>query len=99
MDDNSCKKIKILNNYSVAIENEGHTLLNLLRWSINSNWNTEADLCGYTIPHPSENVSHFSIQFKDENQQTPQNVLKTIAKGCENIEEITEKLLQEVDEK
>lgn len=48
------------NSKSFAFEKEGHTLGNSLRHMVVRQPNV--DLCGYTIPHPMEDVYHMRIQ-------------------------------------
>ncbi|KAI5888460.1 DNA-directed RNA polymerase [Schizophyllum commune] len=64
------KKIKLLPgaeaNLAAAtyqIYDESHTLGNALRWMIMKNPNVE--FCGYSAPHPSENVINVRIQMYD----------------------------------
>lgn len=42
------------------IKHEGHTLGNALRYMIMKN--PDVELCGYSIPHPSEDHMHLRIQ-------------------------------------
>ena len=65
-------RVNILNDVSLCVANEDHTVMNVLRWAISNNWSGEkVEFCGYNIPHPSEKVSHLSIQFEDREKQTP----------------------------
>ncbi|KAI6251100.1 DNA-directed RNA polymerases I and III subunit RPAC2 [Erysiphe necator] len=45
---------------SFEFKNEDHTLANALRYIIMKNPNVE--FCGYSIPHPSENIVNIRIQ-------------------------------------
>ncbi|KAL1742287.1 DNA-directed RNA polymerase [Schizophyllum fasciatum] len=65
------KKIKLLSgaeaNLSAAtyqIYDESHTLGNALRWMIMKN--PKVEFCGYSAPHPSENVINVRIQMYDD---------------------------------
>ncbi|TRM62328.1 DNA-directed RNA polymerase [Schizophyllum amplum] len=64
-------KIKILSgaetNLTAAtyqIYDESHTLGNALRWMIMKN--PKVEFCGYSAPHPSENVINVRIQMYDD---------------------------------
>lgn len=92
-------KIEIVDEFSIRIRDEDHTMINPLRWAISNNWVGEnVEFCGYTIPHPSEKASHLNMQFEDRSQQTVQNVLKKTYEGLECLEIIADKLLQAVKE-
>lgn len=90
------KRIETRNEYQVSISGEDHTLLNLLRYTMSKKCE-DVELCGYNIPHPSENVAVFRVQFKDERQQNADNVYRAIVDGLERVKEIGAKLLHEID--
>ncbi|KAI0066897.1 RBP11-like subunits of RNA polymerase [Artomyces pyxidatus] len=45
------------------IFNESHTLGNALRWMLMKN--PKVEFCGYSVPHPSENLINLRIQMYD----------------------------------
>jgi DNA-directed RNA polymerases I and III subunit RPAC2 len=90
-------RVRIVDERTVEIEGEGHTLMNPLRWAIARNFTgEEVELCGYNIPHPSDNVSRLTIQFRDEAIQTPQNLAQKMSDGLECIGLIGKKMLGEL---
>ena len=52
-------------NCSYSFKNEDHTLGNILRYMIMKDPNTL--FCGYSIPHPSEDLMNIRVQTKEEN--------------------------------
>lgn len=99
------KKIKLINDLQLQIFNEDHTLMNILVWILNNNWNTilnkegnsvPIDFCAYTIPHPSENISLLTLQFENEKDQSFDNIKKVIRNSCCTIVNICDKLLNEI---
>lgn len=94
-DTKQTKRLETRSEYQVAIADEDHTLLNILRYAVNKRC-SDIELCGYTVPHPSENVAVFRVQFKNPQQQTSDSVYKTLVDGLEYVHAIGEKLLSEV---
>lgn len=47
-------------NQTFIIHDENHTMANALRWMLMKN--PQVLFCGYSIPHPSENIVHVRIQ-------------------------------------
>lgn len=93
-------KITILSELTIAVGDEDHTLMNPLRWAISNNWvGDKVEFCGYTVPHPSDKVCNFNVQFEDRNIQTSKNVLKKMYEGVECVELIFSKLLETIDQK
>ncbi|KAK7005819.1 RBP11-like subunits of RNA polymerase [Favolaschia claudopus] len=45
------------------IHDESHTIGNALRWMLMKN--PKVEFCGYSVPHPSENVIQVRIQMYD----------------------------------
>ncbi|KAI5120321.1 hypothetical protein M0805_000381 [Coniferiporia weirii] len=45
------------------IHDEGHTIGNALRWMLMKN--PEVEFCGYSAPHPSENIIQVRVQMYD----------------------------------
>ena len=91
-------RVVILNDLSVAISEEDHTLMNPLRWAVSNNWvGDRVEFCGYTVPHPSDKICNFNIQFEDKNVQSSKNVLKKIYEGLECVELIFSKLLVTIE--
>lgn len=92
------ERIKILNDLSLSIKDEDHTLMNPLRWCISNNWvGDEVEFCGYNIPHPSEKVTHLTIQFESKEAQCPRNVLKKVYEGLECLELIGSSILEKIE--
>lgn len=92
-------RVRIINEYSMKIIEEDHTLMNPLKWAISNNWvGDRVEFCGYTIPHPSERVAHLNIQFEDKENQNTINILKKTYEGLECVEIIAKKLLDCVTE-
>lgn len=91
-------RVRVLDELSVEIRGEGHTLMNPLKWAISNNWGGErVEFCGYTIPHPSDDLVHVSIQLEDESRQTPASLLSKIAEGLDSIELCCTRLLQKLE--
>jgi len=66
----STQKIKImkgatpdLSAATYQIFDESHTMGNALRWMIMKN--PKVEFCGYSVPHPSENLIQLRIQMYD----------------------------------
>ncbi|KAM0681736.1 RNA polymerase subunit AC19 [Glugoides intestinalis] len=96
--ESSINEIDVINEFSLKIHNEDHTIMNPLRWAISNNWiGDSVEFCGYTIPHPSDKVAHLNIQFEDKKQQSVKNMLKKIYEGLECVEVIATKLLNSVN--
>ncbi|KAI5169558.1 DNA-directed RNA polymerases I and III subunit RPAC2 [Pancytospora epiphaga] len=95
--DETNRRIKFVDEFTVEIAQEDHTLMNPLRWVISNNWDGEkVEFCGYNIPHPSESVAHLTVQFEDENLQNRRHVLSKIAWGLETIENCCGHLLEQL---
>ena len=83
----SSSKVELLNqstdgqSATFAIWEEGHTLGNALRHLIMQN--PEVDLCGYSIPHPSEDKLHLRIQGKTA-------AIDILRKGLDDLIQVTE---------
>ncbi|KAH7913296.1 DNA-directed RNA polymerase [Hygrophoropsis aurantiaca] len=67
----SMPKIKImkgatpdLSAATYQIFDESHTIGNALRWMLMKN--PKVEFCGYSVPHPSENLIQLRIQMYDE---------------------------------
>lgn len=98
MEKNEGCRVRILDELSVEIQREGHTLMNPLKWAISNNWSGErVEFCGYTIPHPSDELAHISIQFEDESMQTASHLLAKICEGLDSIETCCTSLLSQLD--
>ena len=94
------KKIKQVNDFQIKIEDEDHTIMNILKTCIANNWveGPEVDFCGYTIPHPSENVALLSVQFKKEEKQNFTQIKKTVKSSCDVINKICDRILEQLDQ-
>jgi len=70
---------------SFQIEDEDHTLGNALRYMIMKN--PQVELCGYSIPHPSENVLNIRVQiypeFEDETRP-----IDALMKGLDDLNDL-----------
>jgi len=53
------------NNCTYTFQNEDHTLGNILRYTLMKDPNTL--FCGYSIPHPSEDIMNIRLQTKEKN--------------------------------
>lgn len=92
------QRVRNVNEQTVQIDEEGHTMMNPLRWCISRNFGGETvELSGYTIPHPSDNASNLTIQFRDEAVQNQKNVLNKVVEGLECMDAIGRKMLMEVE--
>ena len=86
-------KIRVLDDYTLEILKEDHTLINPLKWVISNNWSTSrVEFCGYTIPHPSDSLVHLSIQFEDEERQNAANILDKTIEGLGCLQEFCDAL-------
>ena len=87
------EKLDVINDLTIRIANEDHTLINLLKWTILNGWsNNPVEFCGYNIPHPSDELVLFTIQFTDNSRQDSKTVLNTMNEGLSNISIICEEL-------
>ncbi|EKE42390.1 hypothetical protein ENUP19_0082G0026 [Entamoeba nuttalli] len=68
------------NGISYTIEGEDHTFANPLRHVIANLPDT--DLCGYSIPHPSDTKVVFRIQTQKSSKKTPFDVMED---GCKEL--------------
>lgn len=78
------KRIQIIDNKQILIGNEGHTLLNALRYSIDKSCD-DVEFNGYAISHPSEPIANFTVLFKEQSQQNTEGVLNAINAGCDGL--------------
>ncbi|ORY92951.1 RNA polymerase Rpb3/Rpb11 dimerization domain-domain-containing protein [Leucosporidium creatinivorum] len=69
-----------------CIQDEDHTLGNLLRWMIMKN--PDVEFCGYSAPHPSEPKIHIRIQMYDEKSS-----LTALHTALDQLESMTESIL------
>jgi len=98
MDDADTPKVRILDDFSVEIRGEDHTLINPLRMAIASNWRGErVEFCGYNVPHPSDDLVHLSVQFEDESVQSTAALLRKISEGLDCIEACCSALLGQLE--
>ncbi|KAF8814798.1 RBP11-like subunits of RNA polymerase [Phlegmacium glaucopus] len=87
------KKIKLLtspHDLSAAtyqIHDESHTIGNPLRWMLMKN--PMVEFCGYSVPHPSENVINVRIQMYDKLSSMDALIaaLANLDNLCETIED------------
>ncbi|KAF9010200.1 DNA-directed RNA polymerase [Cyathus striatus] len=69
------------------IYDESHTVGNTLRWMLMKN--PKVEFCGYSVPHPSENMIQVRIQMYDNlsSLQALVQALDDLDKLCESIED------------
>ncbi|KJA25651.1 hypothetical protein HYPSUDRAFT_37692 [Hypholoma sublateritium FD-334 SS-4] len=87
------EKIKLLKSSpdlstaTFQIHDESHTIGNSLRWMIMKN--PEVEFCGYSAPHPSENVINIRIQMYDGKSSLDALIvaLGELDKVCEAVED------------
>ncbi|KAG1666585.1 hypothetical protein FOA52_000552 [Chlamydomonas sp. UWO 241] len=64
-----------------AIEDEDHTLANTLRFFLNKN--PHVAFCGYSMPHPSEEVVNIRVQTTGEVSAT-----QALRNACEDLQSV-----------
>ena len=69
-------------NCTYSFQNEDHTLGNILRFTLMKDSNT--CFCGYSIPHPSEDLMNIRLQTKEENTN------KVMEKAMNRVIEISD---------
>ena len=74
---------------SITVEEEDHTFANPLRHIIANIEDTE--LCGYSIPHPSDTNVVFRIQTKESSDKKPVELMQ---EGCELMIQQMDQLLK-----
>ncbi|KAF8174099.1 RBP11-like subunits of RNA polymerase [Pholiota molesta] len=87
------EKIKLLKSSpdlstaTYQIHDESHTIGNSLRWMLMKN--PKVEFCGYSVPHPSENVINIRIQMYDNasSLDTLIEALGELDKVCEAVED------------
>ncbi|KIM70494.1 hypothetical protein SCLCIDRAFT_1206635 [Scleroderma citrinum Foug A] len=69
------------------IFDESHTIGNALRWMIMKN--PKVEFCGYSVPHPSENLIQLRIQMYDglSSLNTLLEALDNLDAVCDSVEE------------
>ncbi|PPQ73489.1 hypothetical protein CVT24_007818 [Panaeolus cyanescens] len=69
------------------IHDESHTIGNSLRWMLMKN--PKVEFCGYSVPHPSENVINVRIQMYDNLSSLDALItaLDDLDKLCETVED------------
>lgn len=98
MNETEAGRVKIIDEISVEIKEEDHTLMNVLKWAISNNWcSQKVEFCGYNVPHPSDELVHLSVQFEDEAVQSPENVMHAIAEGLDSVEACCSNILRQID--
>jgi DNA-directed RNA polymerase I and III subunit RPAC2 len=82
--DSLTDKIEILcndkNSLVLCIKDEDHTIGNLLRYIIMKN--EDVEFCGYSVPHPSENLLNLRIQAPEP--------MKAFVKGLDDLVDLFE---------
>ncbi|KAF8155597.1 RBP11-like subunits of RNA polymerase [Crassisporium funariophilum] len=76
-----------LSTATYQIHDESHTIGNSLRWMLMKN--PKVEFCGYSVPHPSENVINVRIQMYDNFSSLDAFIaaLADLDKACEAIED------------
>ncbi|KAF9761615.1 DNA-directed RNA polymerases I and III subunit RPAC2 [Nosema granulosis] len=91
-------RVKIINELSLNIRKEDHTIMNPIRYAIQSDFLKEGvEFCGYTIPHPSEQSCNLVIQMKDKEKQTLENLIGVTCRGIDNLVSIIDKISKSLD--
>ncbi|KIJ62142.1 hypothetical protein HYDPIDRAFT_114998 [Hydnomerulius pinastri MD-312] len=69
------------------IFDESHTMGNALRWMIMKN--PKVEFCGYSVPHPSENLIQLRIQMYDglSSLDALLEALSNLDDVCDSVEE------------
>ena len=67
-------------NCTYSFQNEDHTLGNILRYVLMKDTNTL--FCGYSIPHPCEDLMNVRLQTKNENTN------QVMSKAMDRVNEI-----------
>ncbi|KAL4079483.1 DNA-directed RNA polymerase [Scleroderma citrinum] len=77
------------------IFDESHTIGNALRWMIMKN--PKVEFCGYSVPHPSENLIQLRIQMYDglSSLDTLLEALDNLDAVCDSVEQKYFSSLQE----
>ncbi|EJW05250.1 hypothetical protein EDEG_00715 [Edhazardia aedis USNM 41457] len=86
--------LSFINDSTVEVIDEDHTLLNPLRYMITKNDHVE--LVGYSIPHPSERKAQLKIQLKKAFKYN-NSIDKIIYKGADDLDKVTEHILHLID--
>ncbi|KAI5171474.1 DNA-directed RNA polymerases I and III subunit RPAC2 [Nematocida sp. LUAm3] len=90
-------KVIPVDEYSLEIKEEKHTLLNLIRWSILTfEHHVDVELVGYSIPHPMEDTAIMKIQLKDEKLQSKKEIVNVLLRGVENARKVVERCAQHI---
>lgn len=83
-------RVRAVDDYTVEVIGEKHTVLNLVRWCIvQFEADRAVELVGYTIPHPMEDKALVKIQLRDERWQTPKEILGVFLRGIESSQKLT----------
>ncbi|KAI4291752.1 DNA-directed RNA polymerases I and III subunit RPAC2 [Pancytospora philotis] len=91
-------RIKVLDELTVEVRREDHTLMNPLKWAISNNWSgQEVEFCGYNVPHPSDDLVHFTVQLADESAQSSAGVLGKMVEGLDTLMMFCDKMLLEAE--
>ncbi|KAH7926160.1 RBP11-like subunits of RNA polymerase [Leucogyrophana mollusca] len=90
----STPKIKIMKGAAADLSaatyqifDESHTIGNALRWMLMKN--PKVEFCGYSVPHPSENLIQLRIQMYDEMSSLTAllEALSNLDSLCETVED------------
>ena len=98
MEGTDASRVKAVDKYTLEIQKEDHTLTNILKWVISSNMvEPPVDFCGYTIPHPSDNLVTLTIQFENGEEQASVNVLQKVVSATHCIDACCVRLRERLD--
>lgn len=95
----SDNKIEVKSKYQIKIEKEDHTLMGPLQFMVNNSYGIEkkVEISTYTKDHPSKDFVNFRVQFENEDDQSPENIICGVIRGCENLQEVCKKIIEEVN--
>ena len=82
-----------------SIGSEDHTLGNILRHVLVRGLNGKLGFCGYSVPHPSEEIVQLRVQLIEN--QIPENdgsnpVDNIVKEGCEIIEKVCGSIREQI---
>ena len=85
-------------NCTYTFQNEDHTLGNILRYMLMKDSNTL--FCGYSIPHPSEDIMNIRLQTKEKStNEVMENAMNRIDEISDILSNKFQKALNDFDNK
>ena len=83
-------------NCTYTFQNEDHTLGNILRYMLMKDPNTL--FCGYSIPHPSEDIMNIRLQTKEKNtNEVMENAMNRVDEISDILSNKFKKALNDFD--